>query len=517
MKKNKSENIKILLNSMISYLRIFCTTVFSLLTVRYLIEALGIEQFGIYALITGVVTILAFLNSAMTVSTQRYLSFHQGTGDLQNLNKIFKSSLLLHIVIGLFLVVILFGTMYPLINNFLNIDKSLIERTYYLYGGVIISIFFAIVTVPFNALLISHENFRIDAFILVFKAFLLLIFSITLHFIAEEYRLIAFSVILAGINIITFLCYLVYCRRKYDECNMSAVVDSQLLKEMISFALWNLYTNLCYVLNTQGINIVVNKFFGAKMNAAYGIAFQVNGQVKNLSQTLLSAMNPQIMKSEGSSNRERAIHVSVAASKIGFFLVALVTIPCLYVLPNLIELWLGIIPQYVVVFTIFFLFANLINQLTAGVTPAVQAVGKIKKFQMVIGSTALIVLPISYILLNCGLSIYYVLYLLIFIEIITGIMKVWFFSEILSIKVSWYIKNVIFRMAFPFLLTNLLLYGAIDYFMLDGVILILILSTFIYISISYLFSLNRQEKKEVNSIFMITINKLNLRKNNEKY
>ncbi|WP_275075573.1 lipopolysaccharide biosynthesis protein [Providencia rettgeri] len=510
MEKNKSENVKILFNSMISYLRILCTTVFSLLTVRYLIEALGIEQFGIYALITGVVTILAFLNSAMTVSTQRYLSYHQGTGNIQNLNKIFKSSLLLHTVIGLVLVVILFGTMHPLINNFLNINPNLIERTYYLYSGVTVSIFFTIITVPFNALLVSHENFRIDAFILVLKAFLLLIFSIAIHLISEEYRLISFSIILVGINIIVFLCYFVYCRSKYDECSINAVTDSHLLKEMTSFALWNLYTNLCYVLNTQGINIVINKFFGAKMNAAYGIAFQVNGQVKNLSQTLLSAMNPQIMKSEGRSNRERAIHVSVAASKIGFFLVALVTIPCLYILPNLIELWLGIIPQYVVLFTIFFLFANLINQLTVGVTPAVQAVGKIKKFQMVIGSTALIVLPISYILLHYEFSIYYVLYILIFIEIVTGIMKIWFFSEILSVKISWYIKNVIFRMIFPFLVTNLLLYGVIDYFILDGVVLIITLSLFSYITISYLFSLNRQEKKEVNSIFLIMAKKFNL-------
>ncbi|HGN1247644.1 MULTISPECIES: lipopolysaccharide biosynthesis protein [Providencia] len=517
MERNKSENVKILFNSIISYLRIFCTTIFSLLTVRYLIEALGIEQFGIYALVTGVVTILAFLNSAMTVSTQRYLSFHQGTGDIQNLKKIFKSSLLLHILIGLVLVIILFGTMFPLINNFLNINVSLIGRTYYLYSGVIISIFFTIITVPFNALLVSHENFKIDAFILVFKAFLLLAFSITLHLVAEEYRLIAFSIILASINIIIFFCYLVYCSKKYSECNINSITDIHLLKEMTFFALWNLYTNLCYVLNTQGINIVINKFFGAKMNAAYGIAFQVNGQVKNLSQTLLSAMNPQIMKSEGRSNRERAIHVSVAASKIGFFLVALVTIPCLYILPNLIELWLGIIPQYVVLFTIFFLFANLINQLTVGVTPAVQAVGKIKRFQMVIGSTALIVLPISYILLHYNFSIYYVLYLLIFIEIITGIMKIWFFSEILSVKISWYIKNVIFRMVFPFLATNLLLYGVIDYFMLDGVFLTIIFSLLSYITMSYLFSLNRQEKKEVNSILLIMAKKLNLRKNNEKY
>lgn len=433
----------------------------------------------------------------MTVSTQRYLSFHQGTGDIENLSRIFKNSLLLHLIIGVFMMIILFSSMGHLIDDFLNIDKKLITSTYYLYSGVVLSIFFTILTVPFNALLISHENFRVDALILVFKSFSLLIFSFALDIIAEEYRLIAFSIVIASINFFIFLCYLIYCKNKYSECNLRATFEKKLLIEMTHFALWSLYTNLCYVLNTQGINVVINKFFGAKMNAAYGIAFQINGQVKNLSQTLLSAMNPQIMKSEGKSNRERAINVSVAASKIGFFLVSLVTIPCLYILPKLIELWLGVIPQYVVLFTIFFLFCNLINQLTVGITPAIQAVGNIKKFQMVIGTTALTVLPLSYILLIYNFSILYVLYLLVFIEIITGIMKIWFFSEILSVKKLWYIKNVIIKMFFPFIITNILLYITINLFIPNkNTFLIIILSFIIYIPMCYLLSLNKQEKKK---------------------
>ncbi|MGZ0749369.1 lipopolysaccharide biosynthesis protein [Kluyvera sichuanensis] len=507
MTNSRNEDIKILSNSIISYVRILCTTVFSLLTVRYLIQALGVEQYGIYSLVTGVVTILSFLHSAMTVSTQRFLSFHQGIGNIESLNKIFKSSLLLHVAIGLVLMILLFGIMRPLVNNFLNIDRDLINRTYYLYGGVVISIFFTIIMVPFNALLISHENFKVDSIILVIKSFLLLTSSFALHFISEDIRLIVFSIILVCVSIITFLCYLIYCIMKYSECSISASVEGRLVKEMASFALWSLYTNLCYALNTQGINIVINKFFGTTMNAAYGIAFQINGQVKNLSQTLLSAMNPQIMKSEGKSHRERAIGVSVAASKLGFFLVSLVTIPCLYILPELIKLWLGVIPEYVVSFTIFFLLTNLINQLTVGITPAIQAVGKIKRFQMVIGTTALFVLPFSYMFLKFNFSIYYVLYLLLIIEIITGAMKLWFFNKILSVSVSWYINNVIFRMVLPFLLTNIILYKVVCFFKLDGIITIITLSFIIYISLCYLFSLRNDEKEKIKTIVSIMFKK----------
>ncbi|WP_432700192.1 lipopolysaccharide biosynthesis protein [Kluyvera cryocrescens] len=507
MGSSKSEDVKILLNSVISYARILCTTVFSLLTVRYLIQALGVEQYGIYSLVTGVVTILSFLHAAMTVSTQRYLSFHQGIGDVEKLKEIFKCSFLLHVIIGLILVMLLFVIMYPLINSFLNINNRLIERTYYLYSGVIISIFFTIIVVPFNALLISHENFRVDSIFLILKAGLLFSFAAVLHQFAEEYRLIIFSVTLVVINIITFLCYFIYCVKKYSECSFSCVVNKKLLKEMTSFALWSLYTNLCYALNTQGINVVINKFYGAKMNAAYGIAFQINGQVKNLSQTLLSAMNPQIMKSEGRSDRERSIGVSVAASKIGFFLVSLVTIPCLYILPRVVELWLGTTPEYVVSFTIFFLLANSINQLTAGITPAIQAVGKIRQFQIVIGTTALIVLPVSYFLLEYNFSIYYVLYLLLSIEIITGIMKVWFFCEIFSMRKVWYLQSVIFKMLAPFAITNVLLYTIIDSFRLDGIIIISFLSFILYIITCYFLSLNKKEKEKIRSIVGFLIKK----------
>lgn len=507
MTNTRGEDIKILSNSIISYTRIFCTTVFSLLTVRYLIQALGVEQYGIYSIVTGIVTIFSFLHSAMTVSTQRYLSYYQGVGDIENLNKIFKSSLLLHVAIGLVLMLLLLAIMRPLINDFLNIDKNLITKTYYLYGGVVVSIFFTIIIVPFNALLISHENFRVDSIILVIKSILLLTASFVLHFIQEDIRLIVFSIFLVGISIVTFLFYLTYCITRYNECNINASVEGRLVKEMASFALWSLYTNLCYALNTQGINVVINKFFGTTMNAAYGIAFQINGQVKNLSQTLLSAMNPQIMKSEGKSHRDRVISVSVAASKIGFFLVSLVTIPCLYILPDLIKLWLGVVPEYVVLFTIFFLLINLINQLTVGITPAIQAVGKIKKFQMFIGTTALFVLPSSYVFLKFDFSIYYVLYLLLIIEVITGIMKIWFFNKVLSVRASRYISNVIFRMSLPFILTNIFLYGAIHYLKLNGVIIVIVLSLIIYISLCYLLSLKKYEREKINTIFLFLLKK----------
>ncbi|MFM5145753.1 lipopolysaccharide biosynthesis protein [Aeromonas rivipollensis] len=501
MTKNKSENLIILKNTVISYLRIICTTVFSLLTVRYLIGSLGVERYGIYALITGVITILTFLNSAMTVSTQRYLSFYQGAGDKEQLSVIFKTSCILHFIVGTFLAVILLLLMDPILNNFINIDNVFIGETRCLYLGVVTSIIISIFTVPFNALVISHENFRIDALILIFKSFLMLLISLYMTIISENERLAFLGGAIATISMLTLVLYFLYCKVHYVECTFKTPLLKGVFIDMSVFALWSLYSNICYVLNTQGINVIINKFFGAKMNAAYGIAFQINGQVKNLSQTLLSTMNPQIMKSEGGDNRERTVNVSIMASKVGFFLVALITTPLLYILPDVINIWLGVIPDYVVMFSLFFLFSNLINQLTVGVTPAIQAMGNIKKFQLWIGSTALLVLPISYVMLHFNVPIYSVMCLLLLVELVTGYMKVHIFSEFFEVGRKWYFNKVILKMALPFITTNAvaLIFSSHVVFYGSG-LFIAVTSVMLYLSSCYIFSLEMNEKMVLNKL-----------------
>jgi O-antigen/teichoic acid export membrane protein len=509
MTKNKNENITIVKNTVISYLRIICTTVCSLLTVRYLIGSLGVERYGVYALITGVIIILTFLNSAMTVSTQRYLSFYQGGGNKEQLGVIFKTSCILHLIVGILLAVILLLLMNTILGDFINIDNALIDETRYLYLGVVTSIIVSIITVPLNALVISRENFRVDALILIFKSLLMLLTSLCMNAIGEHDRLAFLGIAIAAISTLAFFAYFLYCKIYYIECTFKTPLVRGVFIEMSAFALWSLYSNICYVLNTQGINVIINKFFDAKMNAAYGIAFQINGQVKNLSQTLLSAMNPQIMKSEGKENRDRTVNVSIMASKVGFFLVALITTPLLYILPDVIELWLGVIPDYVVMFSFFFLFSNLVNQLTVGVTPAIQAIGNIKKFQLWIGSTALLVLPISYIMLYFNAPIYYVMCLLLLIEFVTGYLKVYIFSEFFEIGRTWYFNKVILKMALPFIITNAVALMFSSYVVFYGSeLLIAVISVMLYLSSSYIFSLEINEKIVLNKVIHNLIIKL---------
>ena len=504
----KNAGNKVAINTIVLYVKFFFTALFSLFTVRFLIDSLGVENYGIYTLVAGVITLLTFINSAMTVATQRYLSFHQGVNDLVMQKKIFKNSILLHLCIAIFLAFILFLIKSFLFDGFLNIANDKINMAIILYYGMIVSVFFTIISVPFNAILVSNENLFTDSLILIFKSIFMLLISIMIGFFPDLYRLGIFGALIGLLNVFVFIFYVFYCFKKYQECTFRSELDFSVLKELAVFALWNLYTNLCYVLNTQGINVLINKFYGTNMNAAYGIAFQVNSQIKNLSQSLLSAINPQIMKSEGMSNRERTLKTSVIASKFGFFLVSIAAVPCFYIMPDLVKLWLGVVPDDVVMFCLYFLIVTLINQLTIGITPAVQAVGKIKKFQISIGTTALTLLPLSYLFLSNNYFVESVFFIMIFIEIVTGILKIFIYSDIFKVTFFWYFEKVIFKSIFPFLLVNILLYFIfIRTLAISNFILILLLSTSIYIPLFYIFSLNDNERSHIIRFCNIIISK----------
>jgi Na+-driven multidrug efflux pump len=460
-KQPEDTGTRVVFNTGILYIKMFFTIAASLYTVRLLLDALGTSDYGIYTLIAGVISLLSFLNGAMTVSTQRYLSFHQGTGDVQMQRKVFNNSWILHVGIGLLVSVGLLITMPFLFNGFLNIDADRISIAKDLYYFVLISLFFTIISVPFTASLNAHENMLWSAIVLILQSFLKLLIAISLYNFVETDRLFYYGLLMAGVSVISFLLYAIFCLKKYKECSITQFeIDKPLIKELGSFAGWNLYTNLCYVLNTQGSNIIFNLFFGTRVNAAYGIAFQVNGQMKNLSRSLLQALNPQIMISEGLNDRQRTIRISMLASKFGFFLMAIFAIPCIFEMPALLKIWLKDVPEYTTIFSSYFLIATLINQLTVGISPAIQAIGRIRNFQLIIGSVALINLPIAYFLLTIGQPASSVLVIIVLIEIITGILKIVLFERNCEISFTEYFKSVVMKMILPTIINCMLIYVA---------------------------------------------------------
>lgn len=491
----KSGN-KVVMNMGILYARMLITMGISLYATRLVLTALGAADYGLFNLIAGLIAMLSFLNTAMATSTQRYLSFYQGKNDLSMQKKVFSNSLILHLGIGILIVAGLETAGLFLFDGFLNIPQDRIHVAQMIYHFMSLTVFFTVLAVPFTGSLVAHENMLWVAIVNVVETLLKLGIAYLLYVVAQD-KLAVYGLLTAGISVISFLLYATYCFRKYEDCTLKGIfsIDTKLMKELSSFAGWNLFGSLCALGRAEGLAILLNLFLGTVVNAAFGIANQVAAQLNFFSFTLLRAINPQIMKSEGAANREKMLRLSMIGSKFGFFLLAFVAIPCIFEMNTILHLWLKNVPDYTVVFCSLMLCATLINQLTIGLQSAVQATGKVKAYQMVVGSVLLLALPLAYILLKLEYPPHYVFIGYCLVELVACTLRLFFLKGIAGLSISLYFSNVIYKMIIPLCLLILTCYLSVSYlhfefrFLFTGLAGILVFSASIY-----LFGLCEDEK-----------------------
>lgn len=316
---------RVVFNTGILYGRIIITVGISLFTTRIVLDALGAEDYGIFNLIAGVIVMLSFLKNAMATSTQRFLSFFQGKKDKVMQAKIFWNSMFFHLMLGLALWGILELAGLFLFDGFLNIPADKLGEAKLVYHFMVVNVFFLILSVPYNGSLVAHENMVYVALVNILEVLMKLAIALFLYQTSGS-KLIIYGLLMAGISSVSFVVYAVFCIKSYEECKISnrQKIDKPLLKELGSYASWNLFGSLCSLGRTQGLAVILNLFFGAIINSAYAIANQVSGQLMFLSTTMLKSINPQIMKSEGNGDRKRMLRLAMIASKFGFFLLSIV-------------------------------------------------------------------------------------------------------------------------------------------------------------------------------------------------
>lgn len=483
----------------------------SLYTTRLVLNALGSTDFGIFQLVAGIIVMLSFLNNAMATTTQRFLSFNQGRKDISVQKEIFSNSLVLHVIIGIGLVVILETLGLFLFDGFLNIPTDRIDQAQGIYHFMAATVFFTVISVPFTGSLIAHENMLWVALVNIVEVLLKLGIAASL-FIVKGDKLFIFGLLMAGISIFSLILYAGYCFRKYPECKIDGTfqINKAQIKDLSSFASWNLFGALCGLGRTQGLAILLNLFLGTVVNAAYGIAIQVSNQMNVLSSTLLRAINPQIMKSEGANDRQRMLRLSMMASKFGFFLISIIAIPFIFEMKSILIFWLKNVPEYAVIFCSLILVSTMINQLTIGLQSAIQATGKIKVYQAIVGGTLLLNLPIAYLLLSKGFPAYSVIISYAFIEAIACGLRLHFLKKQAGLSISSYFDRVFLRELFPLLLSIGICYGISNYINLPYRFLLTISSSAIlYLLAIYIFGLCNDEKKIINKIFSSTTKKWN--------
>lgn len=456
------------------YARMAITVFISLYSTRLVLAALGITDFGIFNVVAGAISMLTFLNAAMSSATQRFMSFAEGKGDFQAQVGIFNVSVLLHWVIGFAVVLLLELAALFLFDGILEIPKDRMYAAKVIYQCMVFSTFFKIISVPYDAVINAHENMFLVAVLGVLEAFLKLGIAVYITY-AQFDGLITYGFLMAIMAVVLLIIRRLYCHRTYDEVtvNIRKHYKKTLFNEMGSFAGWSFLGSSTSMIANYGQGIVLNMFFGPVVNAAQGIANQVSGQLGAFSTTMLSALNPAIAKNEGAGKRSSMLKMTAMGSKMSFFLLAFMCVPVLVDMPYILNLWLKDVPAYAVIFCRLLLLRNLIELITYPLSMSIKAVGNIKEFQ--IASTLLNIVPLclAFIFFKWGYAPYFLYYIFIGYSLVNGMMILRYAQKYTGIAVADFLLNVVLR-CFLVLFLGLLMTSIPFVFMEENIVRLLV-------------------------------------------
>lgn len=446
--QSKTNNKRIAKNTMLLYFRMLITMGVGLYTGRIILNILGVSDYGINNVVGGIVMMASFLNSGLTAATQRFISYEIGRGDEDRLQKVFNTSLVIHGLIAVVILILSETIGLWVVNSYLNIDSDRMVAANWVYQFSILSFIVSIVSVPYNSCIVAHEHMSAFAYISILEASFKLLVAFSLMFINMD-KLILYGFLCFMVSVIIRFCYNLYCRHNFDECNAKFVIDKVLLRDMTSFSGWSMFGNLGFIGRDQGANVILNIFTGTTLNASRGIGLQVSGLVNQFSVNFTMAMNPQITKLYAAGNINDCSRFVYEGAKISFYLLAIISIPVIINADYLLRLWLGIVPPYTSQFLILSLFVSMLYCLTQTVMVAIQATQKVMTFQIGICIILFLELPFVWLVLAKGLPPYYIMLPQIISSIIAIVFRFYLLKKYVP-SFSWYvyISDVLLRSIF---------------------------------------------------------------------
>ncbi|WP_448144424.1 hypothetical protein [Pseudomonas silesiensis] len=388
-------------NAGLLYFRMLLTMAVSLYTSRVVLSTLGVDDFGIYHLVGGFITMLGFLHGAMSSATQRFLSFELGKPDKNNLSSVFSMSINIHLLIAvaIFLLGETLGIWF--ITTQLTIPTERMEAARWVFHLSLLTFLVSVASVPYNAIIIAHERMSVFAWMSIIDVSLKLLIVFMLAWFGMDTLILYAALMLAVVAIVT-LAYKLYCNSKFPESRFRFYWDKSLFNTMLSYTGWNIWGNIAAVMGNHGVNVMLNIFFGPAVNAARTIAFQVSAALNNFVQNLQSAINPQIIKSYAANDLSYMHKLVCYGAKYNFFLLLIISSPIIIATDLALETWLETVPPYTGSFVKLVIVNILIDSISLPLMTAAQATGKIKLYQTVVGGILLLNLPLAYIFLSAG-------------------------------------------------------------------------------------------------------------------
>lgn len=508
--QTSDNNKRIAKNTLLLYVRMLFTMAVSLFTSRVILNTLGVEDYGIYNVVGGIVTMFSVLSGSLSSSISRFITFELGKGNIERLKTIFSTGVNIQLGMSVLIIIVAEAVGIWFLNTKMNIPADRMVAANWVFQCAILTFVLNLLSVPYNAAIIAHEKMSAFAYISVVEVSLKLIIVYMLM-ISPFDRLETYAVLLLLVGAVIRFIYGYYCKRHFEECTYHFVLDKPVLKEMTGFAGWNFLGNGAYMLNTQGVNILMNLYFGVAVNAARGVATQVDAALKQFVNNFTTAVNPQITKSYAQGDLDYMHKLVCRSAKFSAFLMMFFAVPIILETNTILTIWLKTVPDYAVIFLQWIIISSFMDTVLANsLVTTMFATGKIKRYQIIVTTVGCLVFPLSWIAFKLGFEpqVGYILYFIIYTILL--FVRLYLLKDMVKLPVMMYIREVLYKLA-PVIVVGFAIPGILILTMDAGwlrLILVCLLSVLVTAASEYFIGLSNKEKDFVAEKIKLVIGKI---------
>lgn len=500
MPTNTDNSKRIAKNTMFLYIRMLLMTLIGLYTSRVVLDKLGEVDYGIYNVVGGFVTMFTIVSGTMTTATQRFLSFEIGKAENGDVRTIFSTMVWIHIFLGVIILLLgeTIGTWF--LNSHMSFPPERYEAANWVFQYSLLALFFKVCMAPYNGALIAYEKMSAFAYFSIMEAVLKLAICYVITRTIFD-KLSVYAGLITVIQVGLMACYSVYCKKHFDDCRIDFKLNKQCISQVFSFVGWNFIGALAMILKDQGVNVTLNMFFGPVVNAARGISYQVLNKINGFVTNFQTAMNPQIIKNYASNQKETMFKLVFRGAKFSYLLLLVLSLPIIFETPLILNIWLKEVPENTVIFLRIIMFTALLNTLSNPLIISMHASGKIKAYQIVVGSLSLCTLPLVYTAFKLGYDAYMGLVIVLLMEFICHVARLYMLKRTIDFPATDFFVHVTLRLFLITLLSLMLPWVAHTFIESDipRLLSTCTLSVFSCLILGFFCGLERDEKMIINS------------------
>ncbi len=470
----------------------------SLYTSRVVLNVLGVNDFGVYEVVGGTVGLFSILSSSLSTAISRFITFSLGKNDRDESARIYSTAILIQIAMAILIGILIevVGVWY--LQHKMNLPPGRMDAAFWVLQCTVLTFGLGLISVPFDAEIVAHEDMKVYAYFSILDAVIALLIVLCLHLLPAD-KLIVYAVLNLLACVLMRILYVIYCKRHYEECHFVPALDKRLLKEVGSFTGWHLLGESAWIINNQGVSLLMNSYFGVAMNAARGVASRMYGLTSKFSSNFMMALSPQITKTYAEGDLKAMHSLIFRGTKLSFYLMLVLAVPILVETPILLRLWLKIVPDNAVLFTRLSVVSALIIVLGTPLVKAQLATGNLKKYQIVVSSCSILAFPLTWIAYRCGLPAEWSYHVFNLVYFVLLFIRVYLVKDLIDLPWKDFLKDVYLRVFVVALIAGILPL-VLNRFLQESILRLIVITLTSVVSTCgtvYIIGLNAEERSFV--------------------